>query len=73
MVNSFTDVIDALGGTAKFARAVGMKPNTAKMAKARGSISPAWWTAVAGAAVTVERHDITVEKLAELAARRRAA
>lgn len=73
MVNSFADVIDALGGTAKFARAVGMKPNTAKMAKARDSISPAWWPAVAEAAVTVERHDITVEKLVELAARRRAA
>lgn len=73
MVNSFAEVIDALGGTAKFARAVGMKPNTAKMAKARDSIAPEWWTAVTGAASAIERHDITVEKLAELAAQRRAA
>jgi hypothetical protein len=73
MVNSFIDVIDALGGTTKFARAVGMKPNTAKMAKARGSISPAWWTAAAAAAAAAGRHDISVEKLAELAAQRRAA
>lgn len=73
MVNSFAEVIDALGGTAQFARAVGMKPNTAKMAKSRDSIAPAWWPAVTGAAVAVERQDITVERLAELAARRRAA
>ena len=73
MVNSFTDVIDALGGTAKFARAVGMKPNTAKMAKARDSISPGWWPAVVKAAEEAGRLDITAEKLMALAADRRAA
>lgn len=71
-MNSFSDVIDALGGTAKFASAVGMKPNTAKMAKARDSISPSWWPAVVKAAE--ERgEDITLERLAALAAERRSA
>jgi hypothetical protein len=73
MVNSFAEVIDALGGTSKFASAVGMKPNTAKMAKARDSISPAWWPKVASAAAAARRDDINLEKLAELAAQRRAA
>jgi hypothetical protein len=73
MVNSFSDVINALGGTAKFADAVGMKANTAKMAKRRNSISPAWWPEIARAAAAAQRHDITLERLAELAARRRAA
>lgn len=72
MVNSFTDVIDALGGTAKFARAVGMKPNTAKMAKARDSISPGWWPAVVEAAKEAGRDDITSDRLIALAAQRRA-
>jgi hypothetical protein len=73
MINSFADVITALGGTARFAMAVGMKPNTAKMAKARGSIAPNWWPQVVEAAKQAERPDITMEKLAELAANRRAA
>jgi hypothetical protein len=73
MVTSFSDVIAALGGTAKFSRAIGMKANTAKMAKARDSIAAEWWVAVADAAAKANRPDITVEKLAELAAQRRAA
>jgi len=73
MVNSFSEVIDALGGTSKFARAIGMKPNTAKMAKSRDSIAAEWWSAVADAAANAGRHDISLEKLAELAAQRRAA
>lgn len=73
MVNSFSDVIDALGGTAKFARAIGMKANTAKMAKARDSIAAEWWKSVADAAAESGRDDISVERLAELAAQRRVA
>lgn len=73
MINSFSDVIDTLGGTAKFARAVGMKPNTAKMVRQRNSISPIWWASITDAASKAGHHDITVEKLAELAAQRRAA
>lgn len=73
MVNSFSDVINALGGTAKFARAIGMKANTAKMAKSRDSIAAEWWVAVAAAAADAGRPDISVEKMAELAAQRRAA
>lgn len=73
MVNSFSDVIVALGGVAKFAAAVGMKPNTAKMAKARNSISPIWWPAIIDAANSAGRDDITSELLIALAAERRAA
>lgn len=73
MVNSFSDVIGALGGTTRFANAVGMKPNTAKMARARDSISPSWWPAVIKAAEDAGKSEITLEKLAELAAQRRAA
>ena len=73
MISSFSDVINALGGTTKFARAIGMKANTAKMAKSRDSIAPEWWAAVTAAASNAGRHDISAEKLAELAAQRRAA
>ena len=73
MISSFAEVIDALGGASKFAAAVGMKPNTAKMARARDSISPAWWPSVAAAAQQINRGDINIEKLAQLAAKRRAA
>tara|TARA_R110000868_G_scaffold177859_2_gene417017 strand:+ start:671 stop:892 length:222 start_codon:yes stop_codon:yes gene_type:complete len=73
MISSFSDVINALGGTAKFARAIGMKANTAKMAKSRDSIAPEWWMAVAAAANEAGRYDISAERLAELAAERRAA
>lgn len=72
MVNSFVDVIDALGGTSRFAAAVGMEANTAKMARARRSISPRWWGAVADAAREAGRKDITLEKLAELAVQKHA-
>lgn len=73
MVSSFIEVIEALGGPAEFAREVGMKPNTAKMARARGSIAPNWWPQVVAAARVHGRDDITIERLAELAIQRRAA
>ncbi len=72
MVQSFVDVIDALGGTSRFAAAVGMETNTAKMARARKSISPRWWNAVAAAARDAGRSDITLERLAQLAVEKHA-
>ncbi len=73
MVRSFSDIIDALGGPAAFAHAIGMTPNAAKRAKARDSISSAWFTAIVAAAEKSNRGDITLERMAELAAERRQA
>lgn len=73
MVNSFSDVIDTLGGVAKFSRAVGMKQNSARAARKRNSLAVVWFPKVAEVAAERGLHDITVEKLVELAADRQAA
>lgn len=73
MVTSFVEVIDALGGTAKFSRAIEMPENSARQAKKRNSIAVRWFPVIATVAAEKGRHDITVEKLVELAAERQAA
>jgi hypothetical protein len=73
MVNSFSEVIDALGGATKFSRAIGMDPNTGRAARKRESIAVSWFPKIAELAAERGRHDITVEKLVELASERRAA
>ena len=73
MVNSFSELIDELGGVTAFANAVGMKPNTAKMAKSRNSLSPEWFASVVSLAQEKRLPEITMERLVEMAADRRKA
>jgi hypothetical protein len=73
MVNSFSDVIDTLGGVAKFSRAVGMKQNSARQARKRNSLAVVWFPKVAEVAEAEGHHEITVERLVTLAAERQAA
>lgn len=68
MVNSFQDVIDRLGGTSAFAEAVGMKPNTAKMARSRNRLAAEWFAPTVAAAQKMGLSDISAERLIELAA-----
>lgn len=73
MVNSFQDVIDGFGGVSKFAAAVGMKPNTAKMARARNKLSDRWFAPTVAAAQERGLAEITADRLIQLAAERSAA
>lgn len=74
MVHTFRDVIDAFGGPAAFAEAVGapMKVNTAKVARYRDSISVRWFPAVAEAARRLGKPEIDEKTLSRLAAERKA-
>jgi hypothetical protein len=73
MINSFSEVIDKLGGPAAFGRAVGMTPNTAKQARRRDSLSPEYFSDAANAARERGIAGVTVERLVQLAAERRKA
>lgn len=73
MVNSFADVIERFNGPAAFAREVGMTPGAAKQAKRRDSLSAEWFAATASAAQRKGLSEITLDRLAELAQRRRQA
>jgi hypothetical protein len=71
-MQSFSQIIDLFGGPADFARAVGMTPGAAKQAKRRDSINAEWFASTARAAAANDL-PVTVETLAELAERKRAA
>ena len=73
MVQSFREVIDRLGGVTAFADAIGMKPNAAKMARQRNSISADWFADIARVAAARELSDITLERLIEMTSARRKA
>jgi hypothetical protein len=65
---SHAEVIDAFGGPAAYAEAVGIPDSHARAMKARDSISPAYWRPTAGAARVRGISGITFERLAEIAA-----
>jgi hypothetical protein len=71
-MQSFAQIIDLFGGPADFARAVGMTAGAAKQAKRRDSLSGEWFAATARAAAANDI-SVTVEVLADLAERKRAA
>lgn len=73
MVNTFADVIDRLGGPASFARKIGTTAGAAKQAKRRDSIAAEWFTATVRAAREEGLSEITADRLAEIAAKKRAA
>lgn len=68
MVNSFKDVIDELGGVARLARALDVKPNTIRQARKRDSLAPRYFPQVVKLAAVAGANDITAERLLELAA-----
>jgi hypothetical protein len=70
MVNSFSELIDRFGGPAAFGRAIGMTPNAAKQAKRRDSLAAERFGATIRAAEANGFHDITAERLVELAEQR---
>lgn len=70
MVETFDDVFAAFGGPAKMAGAIGIEPFHAQTMKTRGSIPAQYWLRVVASAVEIKRHDITFERLAELAEQR---
>jgi hypothetical protein len=67
---TFDDVFAAFGGPARFGEATGIAPNHAQTMKSRGSIPPAYWPKVVGAAKSKRLGWITFEKLAEMAAQK---
>jgi hypothetical protein len=73
MVQTFQDVIDKLGGVASFADAVGMKQNTAKVARRRNSIGAHWFPVVARVARERGVPEIDEAALSQLARERRSA
>lgn len=68
-MDSFSSVIDAFGGAAKFGEAIGIPDSHARTMKARDSIPADRWSKVVAAACDRGVSGVTFEKLAELAAR----
>lgn len=62
------EIIDALGGTTAAAVAIGTTQQNVTNMKARGTIPANFFKAIVHAARTKGRADITLEKLADLAA-----
>lgn len=46
MLKTVDEVIDALGGTTKVARKLGLKPNAISMMRQRGRLSSSWHMAL---------------------------
>lgn len=66
-IQSFDDVIEAFGGPAKFAKAIGIKPFHGQTMKTRGSIPPSYWSDTVAAAELQAIEGVTLERLAEIA------
>jgi hypothetical protein len=71
-MDTFDDVFTAFGGPARLAEAIGIRPFHAQTMKTRRSIPPAYWARIVEAARQRGMKTISVEKLAEMAAARRA-
>lgn len=67
-IRTAADVIDAFGGATSFAAIIGRKPSTASEMKRNGSIPARYWLKVVEAAGEKGLADITLERLAEIAA-----
>ena len=70
-MESFSDVIRALGDPPGFAKAVGVAESHARTMKARDSIPPEYWQAAVAHAASRGIEGVTLDLLAALAARRR--
>lgn len=71
MVNSFAELIDTFGGPAKFGRAIGVAPNTAKKMRSRNSLNVTRFPAVVQAAQDRGIPGVTMKRLVELATERK--
>src|ERR1700691_3792777 len=69
-VETFGAIIDAFGGSAAFAAAVGIPDSHARAMKARNSIAPSWWPRVVTEARARDLEWITFERLAVLTEKR---
>jgi hypothetical protein len=72
-MDTFSSIIDAFGGPARFAGAINISANHAGVMKARDSIPPEYWPRVVKAADIYGKPEITFEALALIAAKRREA
>ena len=72
-MESFSDVIRALGEPPGFAKAVGVAESHARTMKARDSIPPEYWQALVAAAEARGIEGVSLDLLAGFAARRRRA
>lgn len=70
-MNSFAALIDTFGGPSRFAMAIGIEPSHAGVMKSRNSVPPEYWPRVVDAG-KANKISITYEKLAHLAAAKRA-
>lgn len=71
-MDSFADIISAFGGPAAFAKAIGIEPSHAGSMKTRGSIPCEYWSDVVRAGRQLGIAGVSLERLAEIAAHRRA-
>ncbi len=71
-MDTFTSVIDTLGGSAVVARGIKANPGTIRQQRLRDSVPPEYWPRLVAFAVEQGRDDVTLAKLAELAARPKA-
>jgi hypothetical protein len=69
-VETFGAIIDAFGGNAAFAAALGIPDSHARAMRARNSIAPSWWPRVVTEAKARDLSWITFERLAVLTEKR---
>lgn len=69
-MDSFSAVIDALGGAASFGEGIGVSDSHARTMKARDSIPPAYWEKTVALAVLRGVQGVSFALLARLSARR---
>lgn len=65
-MNSFADVITALGGYVQVAQLLGTTPGTVSSMQSRGSIPPGYWQLIAERARVLGKSEITIDTLARL-------
>lgn len=70
---TFSAIIDALGGSAEFAKLIDKPLGTASAMKTRNAIPPVYWAVVVDRAAAMRIEGVTHELLASLYATKRAA
>lgn len=72
-MRTFAEVVNAFGGPARFAEAIGIPAFHAQTMKTRDSIPATYWSDVVEAAKQARIKGISLELLAEIAAEKRPA
>lgn len=65
-INTISDLIDAFGGSTRFAAVIGKNPSTASEMKRRGSIPVEYWPKVIDGARDAGIHGISNDTLVQL-------